>query len=123
MFEEIEPVFVKMFEMQHTSIFVTVAEGCKKFQAKQSQFIHAVTAALESESNSEGTGDQPKKKKNKDGNESSTKLTENFILCCAKFGQKSPVKEDGNPMFMTDFCGTMVLQQMMEFHKPTKVRT
>jgi len=78
--------------------------------------------------NEEGDGDQSvsevleekaKKKKSKKGQVEEKK--ENFILFLARFGMTMMLKEDGTKLFMTDIHGTMVLQQLLEFHKPFKV--
>jgi len=112
LYEELEPVFNQFYQKKYTSIFVTIAEGCKKFQSKQHPFIMSISSLTENEAS-------------EDASSKKSKLTSsdhsNFILLVAKFGQQSPMKEDGTPLFLTDISGTMVLQNMMEFHKPLKV--
>jgi len=57
------------------------------------------------------------------GSDESGKNTqnENFIQYLARFGQTLQLKDDGTPLYMTDFAGTVTLQHLMEFHKPARV--
>lgn len=115
-----QPEFEKLYAAKHNSPFVTVAEGCKKFQTRQKAFLKSLTTMLGYGDESETPEDEEKTKKKKSKKEAD-EPKENFILYMARFGLDMKLKEDGSRLFITDIHGTMVLQQLMEFHKPHKV--
>jgi hypothetical protein len=94
-----------MFKAGHTSLFPLLAESCKKHQTRQTQFTSQILLIL-----------------GYDQSGSDNSMNENFIQRLARFGQDVELKkDDGSPLYMTDFAGTVTLQHMMEFHKPLKV--
>lgn len=85
--------------MDYTNIFVACAEACKRHSIKQSDFVNRVKSLILPE-----------------GNE------DDFVMVLARFNKTFAKREDGTgSTFLLDLNGCLVLQHILDFHKPSKV--
>lgn len=77
-----------------------MAEGCRRLKCKQNIFTTKLSQLLETE----------REAKN-----------ENFFEVLLRFGKNFKPKEDGTVSFMTELQGCLVIQHILNFHKPYKV--
>jgi len=104
-FTDLENHFSEIYKSGYLSVFSALAEGCKRLGTKQSNFVIKISDLLEVESTEEGQ----KQSKN------------NFAEVLWRFGKKPVLDDSGNIVFRTELHGSLVLQHLLEFHKPFKV--
>jgi len=99
-FDAIEGTFDEVLKLEHTNIIVACAETCKALNTRQAEFVKRIKSLLM-----------------KEGSEETS-----FVEVVAKLNKTFTPREDGTgTTFLLELNGCLLLQHMLEFHKPHKV--
>ncbi|RZC39239.1 hypothetical protein BDFB_004216 [Asbolus verrucosus] len=103
-FDELVNSFGDIVKCGHTGVIWALAQGCKKFAAKQGSFVQNLMKSLDCF--------EPEERQN------------HFVLCLSKFMSHDSPEKGSNANLEKDklnLHGTLILQLILEFNKPIKI--
>lgn len=103
-FDELAEHFEGILEAGHSGILFSLAQTCKRLSARQGIFVQSMMQALHCYEPSE--------------------RQDSFILCIARLTPYEQVVERSNENLQAEklnLHGTLILQVLLEFHKPIKI--